>query len=375
MNWLGTLVKQVDYLRGRYQAFPVHAEEERDGCMRVLKAVRQEELNRVSGKSVMESAAFVDAEVQDELYGCRDTGNGDIVGCIRCTGAAQLAGIEGSRREYLLDAFPPAILERTAVLTRLAFLPAYRKSAASLVLFQGMYRDHLQRGTLLTLLSCEPGLYPGYLRLGARPLGSVHAGSSGGFRIPMVFVNHDQAQLDAVRSPVASTLSRWDGVRPQDGIAWYRDFVARHGPIETGVAFYSDDDEEPVHGALTRGLSADGRDALLRNAIEVDCRPGDVIIAADDGGRSMGLVLEGVVQVEKGDRVLGVLGEGELFGDMAFVLETRRTARVVAGGDDTRVLLFSQSGPKRVKDPADQAVLWRNLARVIAQRLLQRERG
>jgi CRP-like cAMP-binding protein len=100
-----------------------------------------------------------------------------------------------------------------------------------------------------------------------------------------------------------------------------------------------------------------------------------VIIAADDGGRSMGLVLEGVVQVEKGDRVLGVLGEGELFGDMAFVLETRRTARVVAGGDDTRVLLFSQSGPKRVKDPADQAVLWRNLARVIAQRLLQRERG
>ncbi len=374
MNWVGKLARQVDYLRGRYQAFAVQSEEQREGCLRVLQAVRQEELNRVSGSGVMESAAFVDAEVEDELYGCRDTRGGEVIGCIRCTGAAQLSGIEGSRLEYRLDAFPPEILAHTAVLTRLAFLPSYRKSAASLVLFQTMYRDHLERGTLLTLLSCEPGLYPGYLRLGARPLGPVHAGTSGGFRIPMVFVNHDQAQLDQVRSPVASTLARWSGARPETGMAWYRDFVAQHGPIETGVAFYADD-EDPVHAVLTRGLSPDGRDGLLRHAMQVDCRPGDVIIAADDGGRSMGLVLEGVVQVEKDGRVLGMLGEGELFGELALLLDTRRTARVVAAGDDTRVLLFSQNAPRRLEDPADQATLWRNLARAVARRLLQRESG
>jgi len=375
MGWLDHVIKRLDYLRGRYQAFPVQTEEERAGCLRVLEEVRVQELNRLSGKSVLESAAFVDAEVADRLYGCRDTRDGRIIGCIRSTGADQLAGIEGSRREYELDAFPAPVLARSVVLTRLAFLKAYRKSAASLVLFQTMYRDQLERGILLTLLSCEPGLYASYLRLGARPLGPVHAGASGGFRVPMLFINHDLRHLERVRSPMMDTLARWEGERPEEGIVWYRGFVADRGAIDTGLAFYAAGGDDAVHAPLTRGLSDAGRDTLLRNAMEVDCRPGDVIIDADDGGRSMGFVLDGAVQVEKDGRLLGVLGEGELFGEMAVVLETRRTARVVAVGDDTRVLLLSQTGPWRLKDPADQARLWRNLAQVVAERLRQRESG
>jgi len=375
MSWLNPIMKRLDYLRGRYEAFSVQTEAERRDCLWVLKKVREQELNRVSGKSVLESAAFVDAQVDDLLYGCRDTQSGEIIGCIRSTGAAQLVAIEASRQEYHLDAFPPEILERTVVLTRLAFLQAYRKTAASLVLFQTMFRDQLARGTLLTLLSCEPGLYAAYLRLGARPLGPVHAGSTGGFRIPMVCIMHHQPHLEHVRSPMLSTLARWEGERPDAGLAWYRQYVAERGSIDTGVAFYIGDDNDTAHAPLTRGLSDAGRAALLRNAVQLDCRPGDVIIAADDGGRSMGIVLDGVVQVEKEGRLLGLLGEGELFGEMAVVLETRRTAQVVAAGDDTRVLLLSQTGPGRLKDPADQAGLWRNLARVIAERLLLRESG
>ena len=374
MGWIQPIIRRLDYLRGRYQAFVVETDEDRAGCMEVLSEVRQQELNRVSGQSVLESSAFVDSEVEDQLFGCRDKQTGEIVGCIRATCAEQLIGIDASRSEYSLDSFPPDVLKQTYVLTRLAFLKPYRKTAATLVLFQTMYRFGLSNGYLLTLLSCEPGLYPGYLRLGCRPLGPVHPGSSGGFRIPMVYVNHDREHLEQVHSPIARTLSKSDEEMPAEGVRWYRQFVAERGPIDVGVAFYSNDEADAVHAPLTRGLSSAGRAELLRNAVKLDCRPGDVIIADGDGGRAMGFVESGIVQVAGKDRVLAMLGEGELFGEMAVALDTRRTARVVAASDDTRVLMLSQSCLERLEAPADQAQVWRNLARVMAERVRRSNR-
>jgi len=80
-------------------------------------------------------------------------------------------------------------------------------------------------------------------------------------------------------------------------------------------------------------------------------------------------VQRGAVQVEVGGRVVSMLGEGELFGEMAVVLGTTRTAKVVAVGDDTRVLMLSQTCLDRLKDPADVTQVWRNIARVLAMRL------
>ena len=60
--------------------------------------------------------------------------------------------------------------------TRLVILREYRKTAASLVLFRRLFADALPGDTLASLLSCEPGLYASYLRLGFRPLGGVHQG-------------------------------------------------------------------------------------------------------------------------------------------------------------------------------------------------------
>ena len=171
MSWLTTIVKHVDYLRGRYEAFPVRDEGTRAGVLQVLDEVRRKELKRVHGRSALESAAFVDADVRYQLYAVKDKQKHQVVGCIRITTADQIAAIPESREEYHLDKFPPALLARTQVFTRLAILQAYRKTAASLVLFRQLYDDALAGDTLATLLSCEPGLYAGYLRLGFRPLG------------------------------------------------------------------------------------------------------------------------------------------------------------------------------------------------------------
>lgn len=374
MSWLTTTVKHLDYLRGRYEAFPVRDEATRARALQVLDEVRRKELKRVHGRSALETAAFVDVDVRYELYALEDKQKNQIIGCIRITTADQIAAIAESREEYHLDKFPQTLLARTQVYTRLVILQPYRKTAASLVLLQRLYDDALAGDALAALLSCEPGLYAGYLRLGFRPLGGVHQGASGGFRIPMVAIHHDRDYVRHIRSPLAAQLIRFEGPLPQEAVQWYRMLEALEGPIDPGVAFYTDDSVHEVHAALTRGLTAAGRAQLLRNAMEVKCRPGDVVLNAGDGGRSMGFVRQGAVQVEVGQRVIGVLGEGELFGEMAVVLDTTRTAKVVAIGEDTRVLMLSQTCLDRLKNPADVIQVWRNIARAIATRL-PRERG
>lgn len=64
------------------------------------------------------------------------------------------------------------------------------------------------------------------------------------------------------------------------------------------------------------------------------------------------------------------LQPGELFGEIAFVLDTRRTASLIAAAPDTRILLFSTSAYQRLEEESDKATLWRNLAQVLAQRVL-----
>jgi hypothetical protein len=369
MSWLTTIVKHLDYLRGRYEAFPVRDEATRAGVLHVLDEVRRKELKRVHGRSALESAAFVDADISYELYAVKDKQKDQVVGCIRVTKADQIAAIPESREEYHLDKFPLALLARTRVFTRLAVLQAYRKTAASLVLLQRLYDDALAGDTLASLLSCEPGLYAGYLRLGFRPLGGVHQSASGGFRIPMVAILHDGEHLRRIRSPMVRQLARVEGPLPQEAVQWYQMLEAREGPIDPGVAFYDDDSAHEVHAVLTRGLSKAGRAQLLRNSMEVKCCPGDVVLSVGDGGRCMGFVKRGALQVEVGGRVVAMLGEGELFGEIAVAQDSSRTANVVAVGNDTRVLMLSQTCLDRLKNPADTIQVWRNLARVLAMRV------
>ncbi|MBL8345141.1 MAG: cyclic nucleotide-binding domain-containing protein [Rubrivivax sp.] len=385
MSWLGTIAKHVDYLSGRYEALPVRDDTLRAAVMQVLDEVRRKELKRVHGSSALESAAFVDAEVPYQLYALKDTRHDQVIGCVRVTRADHIATLAQSREEYHLDEFPPELLARSQVFTRLAILRDYRKTAASLVLFRRLGEDALAGGMVTTLLSCEPGLYASYLRLGFRPLGSVHQGSSGGFRIPMVLMNHDLEHYRRVKSPMLAPLSAQAeataGPASREALLWYRTLEARTGTIDPGVAFYADNagadgtgeggDGIEVHAPLTRGLSAAGRAAVLHNAIEIPCHAGDVVLAAGDGGRNMGFVLSGAVQAQIGGRTVSMVGEGELFGEIAVVMNTTRTATLVAVGDDTRVLMLSQTCLDRLDDPADRTQVWRNLAQVLATRVIR----
>ena len=95
-----------------------------------------------------------------------------------------------------------------------------------------------------------------------------------------------------------------------------------------------------------------------------------MLITENDGGKAFGFVRKGLVKVVIGGKTVVLLGEGDIFGEIAFILHTRRSARVVAASPDTEVVLFSESALNDLEKDADRAIIWRNLARVLAQRVV-----
>ncbi|MBX2821165.1 MAG: cyclic nucleotide-binding domain-containing protein [Rhodothermaceae bacterium] len=369
---LQNISAQWDLWTGRYYAFFAKTEEDIQGCVDVLEAVRRQELNRVSGKSVLDSHSFGAHNLDYRLVACKDKKTGQIIGCMRLTNALHTKPIQASREEYQLDLFQDDMLNKLSIFTRLVVLKHYRKSPAAVVIVGYSFASILEEGGLGMLMSCEPNLFSLYQRLGCRPIGPLHNSPSGGYRVPMIGIA-DRDYFVECGSPALPLFKHVDWDKFAFMRKWYHDLVEEKGGINVGVEFYKaskEADDEAVHAILTDGLSEKGKKAFLKNAMTIQCKEGDIIAAEHDGGKAFGVVTQGMVNARKGDTTVNVLGEGDVFGEIAGVLNTNRSADLIAATSGTEVVLFSVSAIKRIKDDADRAILWQNMAQMLARKVL-----
>ena len=354
----------------RYQAFPATDPADVQACVEILEEVRKNELNRVAGASVLESHAFAGEKLDYTLMACKVAKTGEIIGCMRITPAVYAKTVPASRTEYALDSIPEEFLKSLQIFTRLAVLKPYRKTPAALILMAASVVQVLKAGGQGALIACEPNLFTMYQRLGLRPIGSLHNSPSGGYRIPMLFLP-DEKYLKAIKSPALRWAKGVDFNRFEAIIQWFRNRSEGLHLSHLGMKPLESAGLNPkVYQILTEGLSQRGNQAFLQNALVIKCQENDVLVAEEDGGKGLGIVLKGKVEVIVEGKTLVRLDPGELFGEIAFVLDTRRTASLIAAAPDTQVLLFSTSAYQRLSDEADKTTLWRNLARVLAKRVL-----
>lgn len=72
------------------------------------------------------------------------------------------------------------------------------------------------------------------------------------------------------------------------------------------------------------------RKALASDGKELSYKAGDPIVGEGASGVGFYLVLDGRVEVRKGNRVLASLGKGEFFGEMSLIDDQPRSADVIA---------------------------------------------
>ncbi len=369
MDLRRTLTAQLDLWLGRFDCFVATSPDDLAGCAAVLEEERRYTPAGTAGP--VDPASLDEEESGSRLTACRDVRTGRIVGVLRATPALRMKGHRDAVEEYRLDQFDDDLLAATVILTRLYVRREFRGTVASLVLISRTFALLLEEGFVASLLTCAPSQFAMYRAFGSRPIGRVRHSPAGGYRIPMLGFP-DVAHLRAVGSPVLDVLGGADPERVAPFARWYAAFVAREGNFAVGIAPYHFDpfgDDDLCHHLLTAGLSEAGTEQLLGQAVVVDGAVGDVLLA-DRDGRAIGFVREGLVTVQAGERTQAMLGPGEMFGELGFVLDGTRPAEIRVAVPRTQLLILPVSAIDRLADPADQVVVWRNLARGLAQQLV-----
>jgi CRP/FNR family transcriptional regulator, cyclic AMP receptor protein len=123
---------------------------------------------------------------------------------------------------------------------------------------------------------------------------------------------------------------------------------------------------------LFSSVSKKGIRAIVSAASEADVRAGTVLVREGDHDRYLYVVTRGEGVVTRGGRRLNVLGVGDFFGELAFLVDAPRSATVTAA-TDMRVMVF---GPREMAQVIErEPVMAHRMLEVMAARLRATERS
>ncbi|MEZ4750293.1 MAG: cyclic nucleotide-binding domain-containing protein [Bdellovibrionota bacterium] len=301
-----------------------------------------------------------------------DTRSNKAVGYLRATAAHRLGGAIDPTLQGALRHFPASVHPFVTVWHWMGIAATEDEALIRESLCAGAYGHCLSGGkAALAVSSCSPTEIAEYRRLGFRPLGRVVASEIGGHALPVFLDMHGYQSLKLLDSPLYEIASS-QGLPPgKIGSDWYKDFIFKNGNIDTGYTRYqAGADANEFHSALTEGLKEAARKQLLMNALHLRCRFGETVLADSAHDTSIGIVKKGALEVYLGQDLIAVLGEGDVFGELAFILGGKRNAMVRSASEETELLVLSRKVVDTLKSAADQLQFWQNLAALVAKRVV-----
>jgi hypothetical protein len=200
-----------------------------------------------------------------------------------------------------------------------------------------------------------------------------------GYLIPIVSVVADIEYLRRIGSPNAATAKDYgdDARIPEcvDRLITNGGNVMSQRLVESGTYFGE------IQGALDQlaenqfsaldGLSEEDAARALGKSNIIECRAGDRVLKKGGVARNMFVVLEGNLEVRDDGKLIRVFSPGDIFGEMAFLLEQPRAADVFAA-TDCRILSLSERTLRASisSDSEIAATLLLNISKILCRRVL-----
>ena len=344
-----------------------------EAAQRLRYAVYVEELGRYRGAA--DDAAGRFAEPEDDHSWIFSVHDGDeLIATSRVTwGGHEFSDRQMTQYELapFLDELPADVM---AVAERLAVLPAYRGAG----LFEQIVEQNRpfveSHGLRVVIGCCEPHLLSLYLGKGQRTYADRNINSpEAGYLIPLVNFIPD---VEALRGVGHST-------RPGELAPVVERVLARSGTVRSHSLSQPDSywDEiqqtlEALHSqqvSALDGFSDDEAKRCIARSNIIECAAGDRVLKRDGSARTIFVVLDGTLEVRDHDRVVGVLTAGDVFGEMAFLLERPRAFDVDAATDGTRILSLSEGALRKMiaEDATVAAKLLLNVSKMLCVRLIK----
>ncbi len=369
-----------------YEFGIAESDEERREVFRLRYDVYVEEMGRYQDAADHAERLFREPEdEQSVLFYAREEESGRVVGTSRLTWGGHEPFPERMVSQYGLEPFLAELpAEALAVGERGMVVPRLRGSDLMMKMM-GQSRDWVaERRIQIIFGNCEPHLLNLYLELGHRTYSHDNFNSrEAGYLIPILFVPEDVYYLRAIGSPLA------DETRDFGADARVPDIVNRlqrrgsavmSRTLTSSASYWSE-----VYGALDEleqnrlsaldGLEDEEAQVVLEKSNIIECDAGDRVLKKGGVARNMFIVLEGMLEVRDGDAAIAVLGPGDVFGEMAFLLERPRSRDVFAATDGVRILSTSESNLRELieSDAEIAARLLLNVSKMLCFRLLKRE--
>jgi hypothetical protein len=194
---------------------------------------------------------------------------------------------------------------------------------------------------------CEPHLLGMYIGIGQRPYAERNINSEeAGYLIPLVSFVPD---VDALRGV--------GGIGPDELPKCVQAALAHTGSVKSQALSEAGEYWDDIHAALQQlheqgisafdGLTDDEAARCIARSNIIECGNGDRVLKRGGTARNIFVVLSGTLEVRDDTGIVGVLTPGDVFGEMAFLLERPRAYDVDAVTDGVRVLSLSEARCER----------------------------
>lgn len=356
--------------------------EEREECFRLAYEVFCEEMGVMREEADHERRILKD-EVIDRAHLLCARIDGEIAGTVGI-----LAGTEQPFPEHFERGFEIArflgIVPRTRIALNIRFLVRrqFRSTPVAFRLILESQSYQIGKGILLTFCDCQPHLLDLYQSLGFRAYAPLFDQPGFGLMAPLMFCLADYGHLRSIRSPI---LRYYPKSLDNPELAARIAALLPEKPPVTGTIGPDEEAWLETYELLSRsnlqtgaftGFTEEELNTFLAKSQVLQCSQGQPLLLEGQGTKFAFIVLEGSVEVRRHGSPIAILQEGEMFGEFAFLLETKRTADVFANSPRVRLVVLNERTLRNLlaSDPVLASKFLLNLSRTLALRLIRQAR-
>ena len=324
-------------------------------------------------------------ELDDDAHLLYAEDEGHIIGTVRLNYRTKEKFPSVWEQRYEIETFASSFGDHISMTSRMMVAKDYRGSSVPAALVGAVYSAGREMGSKFDFCNCAPSLLEFYEQIGFRRFTDGFMDEDNGYRVPLVMLVRDTQYLKQVRSPLYRVARNFE--HEAETSEWFQKIF----PTHTGIGNSRSRNTEEFWKQLSEQLAApptaciplfdslcdEEVSSFLRSGTVLSLQAGDRIIRQGDVGDEMYIILSGVAEAvsrnEEQEHSLAIMSKGQIFGEVAFVSKTVRSADVNAL-TEMQVLIISKGFLSRAmrKQPEISAKVLLNLSLILAQRLRDR---
>jgi predicted GNAT family N-acyltransferase len=307
------------------------------------------------------------------------TADGEIVGTLRIHWGGDAPFPVEFNETYDVNRFESVVPpDQMVIFTRFMVRNQFRGTLLPFQLLGAIAQFSLEKKVRLSFCDCQPHLLNLYTRLGYRTYTKTYNDIMLGLLVPLVLVVEDLEHFQRINSPLLGFGGKdFNPPIPKEILALIPQApsiqsVASEAAAEWARSYGLLSDSHERTSTIFDGLSEEDITKLMKRSFVIKCELNDLIIRKNSVDRTMFIILSGLVEVREGEQVVAVLSEGDVLGELAFLLHAERLSNVYAASDDVQILSLNEKAVLGLmeNEPAIASRIFYNLAKVVGAKMV-----